>query len=165
MCHGLVQKQDQRSLEVHLPVHEGEHSEWVLTSDRPTLGTNPKSLVGFSDQRPSFGGGEINCVEADSPNISHSNFMRGGSCGEVVEEENVGKPTDCNLSQKQQAYYQAATGISTHGGVQSAFHGQSFGDRSLGILFDTYAGEGLIGGDAQEDGMEFEGGGETLTSI
>lgn len=52
-------------------------------------------------------------------------------------------------------------GVETVGGLTDC---QFIGDGSTGVLTDTHDREGSLSGDAQEDGMEFYGGGGASTS-
>ena len=49
-CHGVVQHQGEKSLEIHISTHEGECSEGLPANDGPTLGKDSKSVVGISNR-------------------------------------------------------------------------------------------------------------------
>lgn len=72
-----------------------------------------------------------------------------------------GSPTHSHKKGPPQLLYDKDnSGVPTHSGIQSSLDCAGNGIMSSLVLFNSISRESLVNGVVEEDGMEFEGGGE-----
>ena len=118
--------------------------EDATAKERSTLGNGSNPIVGNSVQGAAAGGVLPSYLEDLG--------------GKVIGEEVVGVPNE-NHTQKA-----PRTGDSSHGEVTQSLPNQQVGDEDIQVLPDSFCGERSIDGTVEVDGMELEGGGNSLPS-
>ena len=98
--------------------HPTHTSVGLPTPDKSSLGKDDQSLVEVPFRHLGPGRSEEIGLEHHSLSINDFYIVRSDTEGELVREENVGKPSHCNGIHGQPTCYKATASLPTHHGVQ-----------------------------------------------
>ena len=105
-------------MEAVVPSDSNKFSVGLPTPDKSNLGKDDQSLVEVPLRHLGLGRSKEIGLEHHSLSINDFYIVRSDTGGELVHEENVGKPSHYNGIHGQLACYKATVSLPTHHGVQ-----------------------------------------------
>ena len=105
-------------MEVVVPSDSNKFSVGLPTPDKSSLGKDDRSLVEVPLRHLRPERSEEIGLKHHSSSINDFDIVRSDTGGELVLEENVGKPSHYNGIHGQPACYKATASLPTHHGVQ-----------------------------------------------